>query len=194
MRPATVGISNGHDVFTQAYTLATYSNAAVRLDPPFNAPTFPNGSVDSPTEGSHVQGVMTVTGVAWDPGAVISRVHILIDRMEQARGTLGLTRTDFCSTQNMAGCPRVSYSAPIDLAGRGVTPGTHLLTVRVTNSRGAWLDYPDQPCPSRWTPARQDPPAGKWKTLPTAIPSRVRSPSLVIRPGTISESFRWILS
>ena len=162
---ATVGISNGHDVFGQAYTLTSYANAAVRLDPPFNTPSYPNGTVDSPAEGSHVQGVMTVTGVAWDPGATISRVDVLIDGVAQARGTLGLTRADFCATQNVTGCPRIGYSASVDLAGRGIAPGAHTLKVRVTNTRGALLDFPDKPVSFTVDAGPARLPFGKLETL-----------------------------
>ena len=141
----TVGISNGHDVYAPNYVLGSYTNAAIRFDAPFNTPSYPNGTVDNPAQGAHVKGVMTVTGVAWDPGATLSRVDIFIDGVEQARGTLGITRADFCATQNVTGCPRVGYSASLDLAGRGIAPGAHTLRIRVTNTRGALLDFPAQP-------------------------------------------------
>ncbi|NDJ12164.1 MAG: hypothetical protein EBY17_13385 [Acidobacteriia bacterium] len=162
---ATVGISNGHDVYSQAYLLASYANAAIRLDPPFQTPSYPNGTVDNPLEGAHVQGLMPVTGVAWDPGATISRVDILIDGKAQARGTLGVNRADFCATQNVTGCPRVGYTALLDLAGRGIAPGAHTLRVRVTNTRGASLNFPATPVNFIVDPGPGKVPYGKVENL-----------------------------
>ena len=142
---ATVGISNGHDVYSQTTVLQPLTNVALRYDPPFNTPSYPNGTIDNPANGAHVQGLMTVTGVAWDPGAPLSKVDVLIDGLEQARATLGVSRTDFCATQSVPGCPRIGYSALIDLAGRNIAPGTHTMVVRVTNTRGAWIDFPSKP-------------------------------------------------
>ena len=141
----TVGISNGHDFFTQSYSLASYANTSLRLDPPFNTPSYPNGTVDSPAEGGRVQGVMTVAGVAWDPGAAISRVDIFVDGVEHGRAATGQASTGFCATQSVPGCPRVGYTASLDLAARGIAPGAHTLRIRVTNTRGASIDFPEQP-------------------------------------------------
>jgi hypothetical protein len=162
---ATVGISNGHDVYAQSYTLAAYSNAALRLDAPFNTPSYPNGTVDSPADGAHVKGVMTVTGVAWDPGAVLTRVDVLIDGMAQARASLNLASAAFCATQNVPGCPRVGYSASINLAGRGIAPGAHTLKIRTTNSRGAILEFPANPVQFTVDAGQGREPYGKVETL-----------------------------
>jgi hypothetical protein len=162
---ATVGISNGHGNYSQSYTLSAYANTAIRLDAPFSTPSYPNGTIDSPAEGARVQGVMTVTGVAWDPGANLSRVDILIDGQAQARGSLGVSRADFCATQNVPGCPRIGYSASIDIAARGIAPGAHTMKLRVTNTRGAIVEFPEKPVNFTVEAGQARLPYGKVETL-----------------------------
>jgi hypothetical protein len=140
----TVGISPGHDTFAQTYLLTDFANTTtIRLDPPFNAPSLPVVTVETPKADDHAQDVLTVSGIAYDPVAFMSRVDALIDGVQMGSAAPTLARADFCSQQNVHGCPRVGYSININTAS--LSPGRHTLKVRATNSRSAFTDGPDEP-------------------------------------------------
>ncbi|HSP68431.1 MAG TPA: Ig-like domain-containing protein, partial [Bryobacteraceae bacterium] len=141
-----IGISNGHEAFTQTVLLSTLNNAlSLRFEPPFNFTSVPVGTIERPARGETVQGVLTVRGVAYDSDAAISRVDIFIDGVERAVTGAALSRPDFCAQQNVRNCPFVGYQTNLDLAALGLAPGPHDLRIRVTNTRGSLADFPDAP-------------------------------------------------
>jgi hypothetical protein len=141
-----IGISNGHDVFTQTVLLSTLTNGlSLRYDPPFNFTSSPVGKVERPAQAETVRGVLTVSGIAYDSDASISRVDVFIDGVERAVTGATVSRPDFCAQQNVHNCPLVGYLTNLDVAALGLTPGAHQLRVRVTNTRGSFTDLPDTP-------------------------------------------------
>lgn len=59
----------------------------------------------------------------------------------------------------------MGYTALLDLAGRGIAPGAHTLRVRVTNTRGASLDFPATPVNFIVDPGPGKVPYGKVENL-----------------------------
>ena len=146
--PAPVtGISSGRDTYTQRIAFPGYENMAAQYEPPFNSPSLPIVIVETPKAGDKVNSIMTLTGIAYDPKTTVSRVDILIDGINRGRATTGVTRTDYCAVNNVAGCPRVGFTANLDLKTLGVTPGQHTLALRVTNIRGGYQQFPESPIP-----------------------------------------------
>lgn len=142
----TQGISNGHELYAQSFVLTTLDKGlTVKFEPPYNFSSFPVAKVEKPAAGDKVQGVLTVSGIAYDPNTAVSRVDVVIDNVERAVIRQFVPRTDFCSQQNVHGCPTVGFQVNLDLNQLGLAPGDHALSVRVTNTRGALVDFPDAP-------------------------------------------------
>src|SRR5216684_1733720 len=142
----TVGISNGHEVFTQTVIASGYENLAVlHFDPPFGDGVASVAKVESPSAGQHFQDILQVTGIAYDPYAAVSRVDIFVDGIVIGRATLNAARPDFCATQNVRGCPNVGFTSTLSMSTLGLATGQHTLFIRVTNSRGLPKEFPDTP-------------------------------------------------
>jgi hypothetical protein len=141
-----IGISNGHDVYSQTIVLPSLTNATtLRFEPPFNASSAPVVTLERPAAGERVRGVMTVSGIVYDTNTFISRVDVYIDDVERSVITQNVQRPDFCAKQNVRGCPLVGYQVNLDLAALGLAPGSHTLRVRATNTRGIFIDAPEEP-------------------------------------------------
>jgi hypothetical protein len=141
------GFSNGHDVYAPSFRLRTYTNApTLTLYPPFNATTTPEVILEQPAANENVRGIMTVSGIAYEPGSTssinptfISRRDVFIDGVQRA--VAGLTvRTDYCGSNLVPGCPLVGFQAQLNLTALNLSAGTHTISVRVTNSRGAFKE------------------------------------------------------
>jgi hypothetical protein len=142
----TVGISNGHEFYTSTLISTGFDSAStVHFDPPFGYGSLPVIKLESPTADQHFQGILQVTGVAYDPQVPISRIDVFIDGMARARTTPTVSRPDFCSTQNVRGCPLVGFSVPLDITALGLANGPHTLQLQATNTRGAFVRVPDSP-------------------------------------------------
>jgi hypothetical protein len=142
----TVGISNGHDIYSQSYVFQSLTNAStLNLDPPFNALSTPAGRLESPQPDQHFADILQVTGSAYDPTAAISRLDIFIDGVQRARISAALPRPDLCAIEQVNGCPNIGFSSPLNLGSMGLALGPHTLSIRATNSRGAYTDFPDSP-------------------------------------------------
>lgn len=141
----TVGISNGHEVFTQTIVASSFDNLVVlRFDPPFGDGVASIATVESPSAGQHFQDILQVTGIAYDPVASVSRIDIFVDGIAVARTTPNVARADFCRTF-VPGCPNVGFSVPLNVAALGLSTGQHTLKIRVTNTRGLPKEFPDTP-------------------------------------------------
>src|SRR6185436_8953985 len=80
----TVGLSNGHDVYSQTVVLRSFTNAAsLHLDPPFNASSSPVGILESPAPDQRFQDILQVTGVAYDSEVFIPRLDVYIDDVQR---------------------------------------------------------------------------------------------------------------
>ncbi|WP_035957833.1 M36 family metallopeptidase [Bryobacter aggregatus] len=141
------GISPGRDSYSQRVVFAGYENTAVKYEPPFNSPSLPVVEVESPKANDKVKSLLTITGIVYDEKTALSRVDVLIDRVNRGRATLSVSRPDYCRANNVPGCPRVGFTATIDLKSLGLTPGPHTLALRATNIRGAFEQYPATPIP-----------------------------------------------
>ncbi len=162
----TVGISNGHEIFTQVvgthHNRPSLENAPTIIwEPPFNFPSAPEGRLESPAPGDRVQGVITVRGVTFDAAKSITRVDVFIDGVARAVAGVGLPRRDFCSQQQVRGCPNVGFQVHLNPAALGLAPGSHTVRLRATNARGAFSDFPDQPVPFQIDPGQSRLPNGR---------------------------------
>ena len=138
-----VGLSNGHDVYSVAFPLRTYTNApSISFAPPFNAPGTPEVLVETPKPGDTVRGVMRVSGIAYNPVgtlSVLSRRDIFIDGVERTTAAV-VSRPDYCATNTVPGCPTVGFQAELNLAALGLAAGPHTVWVRASNTRGGFKD------------------------------------------------------
>lgn len=143
--PAISGIGSGHDVYGLAIASGNFDNHAVfRLDPPFKNISVPSAVITTPQPGDHVQGILTVSGTAADPAAPVVALDVLIDNVNRAHVV-------------PSGNP-LAWTTSLNLAGIGVRPGDHSLAVRVTNSRGAFVNLPAQPVTFTVDPGSGTPP------------------------------------
>jgi hypothetical protein len=141
-----IGISNGHEAFTQSVLLSNLTNGvSLRFDPPFNFSSVPVAIVERPSRGETVRGVLTVSGIAYDPDATVSRVDVFIDGVQRVVAGVNVSRPDFCAQQNVRGCPIVGFQSNLDVTALGLAPGAHNLYIRVSNTRGSFTDAPATP-------------------------------------------------
>lgn len=136
----TTGISNGHDLFSQSVRLLSLANFSFRWEPPFNYSSVPQVTLEAPVANATVQGVLTVSGVAYDSDSTVSRVDIVIDDIERAVVGATLPRPDFCAQHNVHGCPQVGFQTNLDVAALNLAPGIHTIRVRATNLRAGFSD------------------------------------------------------
>lgn len=146
----TVGLSNGHETFAQvAFThdgKGTLENAStVVFEPGFSYRGGPVGTLDSPEPDAHVPGVVTGSGIVYDVEKIIRRVDVLVDGIAVTRATLNVARPDFCSGQQVNGCPNVGFTFDVNPSLLGFAPGEHRLQLRATNTRGAIATFPETP-------------------------------------------------
>lgn len=126
----TVGISNGHDVYTANYVLPTYTKGLTfHLDPPFNPPSTPSANLLLPKQGDHVQDILTVSGTATDSAALVQPIDIFIDNVQRAR----------------VSAVQGTFTTNLNLEGLGISSGMHTLKIRVSNGRGAIAEFPTPP-------------------------------------------------
>ncbi len=156
-----VGISPGRGVYWYDTSLPDYGQfyTAVSLDPPFGTNSIPFAVIESPKAGSSVKDVLTVSGFAYDSRSPVAEVEIFVDNVKLAVTAPSTPRLDFCSVQDVNGCPYVGFSSTVNLAG--VTPGDHTLRVRVVNSRAGLADFPEQPLTFHVDPGQSGLPFGK---------------------------------
>jgi len=141
----TVGISNGHDVYARTFSRSSYNNVTpIAFHPPFGSTTTPGAILERPATGDTVQGVLRISGIAYDPGLAtqifISRRDVFIDDVERIITTTVVSRPDYCAINPVPGCPSVGFQADLNLEPLGLTPGPHTMKIRVTNTRGAFKD------------------------------------------------------
>ncbi len=157
----TVGLSSGHGTYSLgSYVQNGWTNTTgFRFDPPFNFSSFPKLIVESPKNDDRIQDILTVSGIGYDTDAIFSRAYLLIDGIQNGSATQTLNRPDFCAQQNVRGCPRVGFS--MNLLTANLAPGKHTLQMRAVNSRGAFLDSPEQPITFTVDPGKARLPFGK---------------------------------
>jgi hypothetical protein len=114
-------------------------------------------------------------------------VDILIDSKRVLVTAPNMPRPDFCTTNPVTGCPLVGFQARVNRASAGLAPGNHTLWLRATNSRGAIVNFPDQPIAFRIEPGRTDPPKGAVEEPATGS---VVSSRLSVRGWAASEMLR----
>jgi hypothetical protein len=136
----TTGISNGHDLFSQSIHLLSPANFSLRWEPPFNYSSVPQVNLEAPVANATVQGVLTVSGVAYDSDSTVIRVDIVIDDIERAVVGTTVSRPDFCAQQSVHGCPLVGFQTNLDVAALNLAPGMHTIRVRATNLRAGFSD------------------------------------------------------
>ncbi|MBC8165466.1 MAG: M36 family metallopeptidase, partial [Bryobacteraceae bacterium] len=164
-----IGISNGRGTFAQAVAeyegLVSLEEAPpVVIDAPFNFSSNPVVRLESPEANGKYSGIMTIRGIAYDPNDAIARLDVLLDGVPRRLLTPTVSRTDFCGTERVRGCPTVGFQATLDLNVLGLNPGTHTLQIRATNTRGAWKNFPDQPLTVTIEAGQSRQPVGKLET------------------------------
>lgn len=145
-----VGISKGNGSYMQ---LATLHNGNAKLQdmltltwsPPFNNSSVPVMRLESPEDGGVYRGVLRGRGIAHDPDAFVTNVYVLVDGIYRVRAATGQPRPDVCGSERLPGCPNVGVSFAVNFAALGIAPGSHTLQLRAVNSRGALVDFPEQP-------------------------------------------------
>ena len=146
-----IGLAMGHEIWAhlagRSFSLNLDSASTVVLDPPFDPQSNPRASIESPAPGQHVRNSLVVSGIRYDPALPVARMDLLIDGVPVSRSASSMSRTDFCTDQNVIGCPYVGYLFSVNPITLGIKPGQHGLQVRVTNSRGAFNDIPGNPIP-----------------------------------------------
>jgi Fungalysin metallopeptidase (M36)/Fungalysin/Thermolysin Propeptide Motif len=140
-----VGISNGHDVYARTISRTSYNNVTpIALHPPFGSATTPEVILERPAPEDTVRGVLRISGIAYEPGLAnqifISRRDVFIDDVERAVATTLVSRPDYCAINAVPGCPLVGFQADLNLEPLGLTPGSHSMRIRVTNTRAAFKD------------------------------------------------------
>ena len=145
-----IGVSNGRGTLAQPfddYTGVPSLDRAptILVDPPFNPSSLPQVRIESPEPGGSYIGVLTVKGVAWDDNHAIARLDLLVDGVPRRVLPATLQRTDFCAAQRVSGCPFIGFSTVLDFASLRLAPGEHTVQIRATNTRGASVNYPEQP-------------------------------------------------
>ena len=140
-----LGLSPGHDNYVQWTLRPAYTEGTtLRWDPPIGNISIPTGIVESPKAGDTVKDVLQITGIAYGTAAEpVTRVNILVDGIKRTYTSPTVSRSDFCSQQNVPGCPRVGWTATLNTSK--FEPGEHTLQIRVVNSRGGFADYPSNP-------------------------------------------------
>jgi hypothetical protein len=136
----TTGISNGHDLYTETIRFLVPANLSLRWEPPFNYSSVPQLKLESPVADSTVQGVLTVSGVAYDSNSTVLRVDVVIDDIERAVVIPSLPRPDFCAQQNVHGCPQIGFQTNLEVAALNLAAGPHTIRVRGTNLRAGFSD------------------------------------------------------
>ena len=106
------------------FDTSTPENFSIRYDPPFGYSSLPVAKIDSPAAGQHFQGILQVSGVAYDPQALVTRIDVYIDGVARARTSQTVNRPDVCSGQAVNGCPRVGFSLPLDVNALNLAPAT----------------------------------------------------------------------
>jgi hypothetical protein len=91
----------------------------------------PSVFIDTPTQGTVVSGVVTVTGWAIDNatsiGTAIGAVQMLVDGNAVGTASYGVNRQDVCNAYpGRPGCPNVGFTYQLNTAT--LTPGAHTLT------------------------------------------------------------------
>jgi hypothetical protein len=140
------GLGNGHDVYAMAAASGNFTNhTVVRFDPPFHSGSVPTATIAAPRNGDRVQDILMVNGTASDSQLSVVALDVLVD---------GVNRAHLVPS----GSP-LRWSTALNLAALGLQPGSHTLKVRVTNSRGAFADLPeDKPVTFTMEPGAAFPP------------------------------------
>jgi hypothetical protein len=136
----TTGLSNGHDLYSQTIRFLNPANFSLRWEPPFNYSSVPQVTLEAPVANATVQGVLTVSGLAYDSNSTVLRVDIFIDDIERAVVGPSIPRLDFCAQQSVPGCPQIGFQTNLDVAALNLAPGIHTIRVRATNLRAGFTD------------------------------------------------------
>jgi hypothetical protein len=149
---ATVGISNGHETFTE---LAITNDSQGSLENALTVgwlasqpPSFgPQAILETPANGDTVQGLLSGKGIVYttEPGTFVRRVDVLVDGVARVPATLNVSRPDFCQSNKVPGCPNVGFTFSLSTAFQGVSLGKHTLQLIASNTRGGTFVFPDKP-------------------------------------------------
>jgi hypothetical protein len=161
----TVGFANGHETFAQ--TVATHTGRGslenahtVVIDAPFNQSSNPVGILETP-DGQVFQDTVTFTGIAHDAMSPVVRVDFLIDGKRMFVTAPNMPRPDFCAAQPAFNCPLVGFQLRVNAQSASLALGPHTLKLRATNSRGGFVDFPENPITFRIEAGRSAVPAGR---------------------------------
>lgn len=148
----SVAISDGSEAFVEY--IATHNGAGaaenfptITWQPPLSNLGGPLVQLESPAEGDVISDVLTVRGIAYDVDGTVGlrRVDVIVDGIPMDPAAIGQSRTDFCATQQVPGCPGVGFLERISIDLLGLKPGKHTLEVQAMNRRGVLNRYPSKP-------------------------------------------------
>jgi hypothetical protein len=97
----------------------------------------PSVQIESPSPGSTISGVVTVSGWAIDNlqsiGSDIGSVRVLVDGVAVGPASYGIPRVDVCTIYpNRPRCPNVGFS--FQLNTQALPPGSHTISVTAANT------------------------------------------------------------
>jgi hypothetical protein len=161
----------------------------VIFDPPFNPSSTPVITLETPSDGDRVQGVLVGRGIAYEPNSedAVRAIDVVIDGVAQETATLRRARPDFCAQDRVRGCPNVGFTFLVPLARSRIEPGAHTLQLRATNGRGYFVDVPQQPLTFFVDPGEPGLPVGG---IESPREGQEVSGSISIRGYAYSERFR----
>jgi hypothetical protein len=101
----------------------------------------PSGVLASPRHNETVQGVLRISGHAWDKtGRIISAI-LVVDGQSSFALTYGAPRPEECAAlTGVRACPNIGFEGTVDT--RRFANGPHILAVWVTHDRGATTTFP----------------------------------------------------
>jgi hypothetical protein len=191
-----VGLSNGHESFINPILThdgkGTLENAqTVVIDPPFSASTAPVVKLESPAPDAVVKGLLTGSGIAYDPDPEggVRDVEILVDGVGLGIASIGRTRNDFCGQQRVEGCPNVGFTFTLPLEKNQIKPGAHTLQLRTSNVRGYFIDTPEKPMTFQVEAADAPPPVS---AIETPAANQETSGTLAVRGYVYSMADRLV--
>jgi hypothetical protein len=103
---------------------------------------IPRGRITSPSPNAKLRGTVKIRGWAYDPDGTIQSVDFVVGLRIIKTLQYGVPTPDVCATlPDVAACPNIGFEEDFDTT---LLPnGQHLLFVRVRDSQGRLLQFPD---------------------------------------------------
>jgi hypothetical protein len=101
----------------------------------------PIGEMTTPANMARVNGVIRISGYAYDPDGRVQSVTLIVDGVGRALATYGSARPEVCATlPNVSACPNIGFEASFDT--RLLTNGLHRIGVQIRDAQGNVVTVP----------------------------------------------------